>query len=344
MARRGGVSLSKKECVVCNAEFEAKTSEKTCSKSCADIQRRRKKKEWLVKNKKKGSDTKKRWKDKTRSVRNMYDDVSKQGRQCIICQKEYVGHFQSKTCSDECRLTHRRQRKRDLAPPKVEVSKDCEHCNEPFRVLHKNHKFCSDVCSHRNRNPVKPKYIERNCEECNRPFEAYLRRGKYCSTTCSNKVRHRIWITNNPIQPKDCLTCGKTFTPYSRAGDIKYCCNKCLKQHWVDSNPMVRLSARFRLGIRGVISGRNKKSNVWEYLSFTPEELMSQFESRFTDGMSWDNMDEWHIDHIRPVASFNFDSTEHPDFKKSWALNNLQPLWAADNMSKGDKWDGVVNA
>tara|TARA_R110000787_G_scaffold26847_2_gene74865 strand:- start:679 stop:1008 length:330 start_codon:yes stop_codon:yes gene_type:complete len=109
---------------------------------------------------------------------------------------------------------------------------------------------------------------------------------------------------------------------------------------------MVRLSARFRLGIRGVISGRNKKSSVWEYLSFTPEELMSQFESQFTErnGLSWDNMGEWHIDHIRPVASFNFDSTEHPDFKKCWALNNLQPLWAVDNMSKGNKWDGIINA
>jgi len=25
-------------------------------------------------------------------------------------------------------------------------------------------------------------------------------------------------------------------------------------------------------------------------------------------------------------------------------LNNLQPLWAADNMSKGAKWDGIINA
>ena len=81
-------------------------------------------------------------------------------------------------------------------------------------------------------------------------------------------------------------------------------------------------------------------------LDYTFDELYNHFESQFTEenGYSWDNMSEWHIDHIRPVSSFNFDSIDHPDFKKCWALNNLQPLWAVDNMSKGDKWDGIINA
>ena len=79
-------------------------------------------------------------------------------------------------------------------------------------------------------------------------------------------------------------------------------------------------------------------------MGYTKYELKEHLESQFTGGMSWDNMNEWHIDHIRPVSSFDFDSTEHPDFKKCWALNNLQPLWAEDNLRKNDKWDGVVNA
>tara|TARA_R100001443_G_scaffold668_2_gene2655 strand:+ start:568 stop:858 length:291 start_codon:yes stop_codon:yes gene_type:complete len=89
-----------------------------------------------------------------------------------------------------------------------------------------------------------------------------------------------------------------------------------------------------------------KSGRTFDLLGYSPEELFTHFESYFTEenGYTWDNIDEWHIDHIRPVASFNYDSTDHPDFKKCWALNNLQPLWAFDNMSKGDKWDGVVNA
>jgi len=46
----------------------------------------------------------------------------------------------------------------------------------------------------------------------------------------------------------------------------------------------------------------------------------------------------WHIDHIRPISAFSFTVPEDPEFKECWALNNLQPLWAFDNLSKGGKW------
>lgn len=307
--------------------------------------------------------TKKRWKDKTRHIRNKYvhygeiGDQSKAEKVCIICESSYIGHACSNTCSKECKRVHSNNRKRALAPPKVEVFKDCEWCGNSFKLYRSRGKFCSRKCRQALANSQAPRklngkqYITKDCEWCNSSFESYLGYAKYCSETCiseMNKIRcsklQEQWRIDNPIQSKDCKNCGKTFMPNTRSSIIKYCSNKCLRQHWVDSSPMVRLSARFSLGIRGVISGKNKKSNVWEYLSFTPDELMSQFESQFTDGMSWDNMSEWHIDHIRPVSSFDFDSTDHPDFKKCWALNNLQPLWAKDNMSKGAKWDGVVNA
>ena len=90
--------------------------------------------------------------------------------------------------------------------------------------------------------------------------------------------------------------------------------------------------------------GMCKTHKTFDILGYTPIQLMKHLESQFLKGMSWNNMNEWHIDHIRPVASFNFDSTDHPDFKKCWSLNNLQPLWAEDNLSKGDTWDGITNA
>jgi hypothetical protein len=52
--------------------------------------------------------------------------------------------------------------------------------------------------------------------------------------------------------------------------------------------------------------------------------------------MSWENRSEWHIDHRRPVSSFNFLSVDDPEFLECWALSNLQPLWAADNIRKGN--------
>ena len=49
--------------------------------------------------------------------------------------------------------------------------------------------------------------------------------------------------------------------------------------------------------------------------------------------MDWNNYGEWHIDHIKPISSF--DKTENPKVINS--LDKLQPLCALDNLSKGSK-------
>jgi hypothetical protein len=65
---------------------------------------------------------------------------------------------------------------------------------------------------------------------------------------------------------------------------------------------------------------------------------MNHLEKQFTKGMTWDNYGEWHVDHIRPMSSFNFTSVDDPEFKECWALCNLQPLWELDNLSKGSEY------
>jgi len=53
--------------------------------------------------------------------------------------------------------------------------------------------------------------------------------------------------------------------------------------------------------------------------------------------MTWDNYGKWHIDHIVPIKVHNFSKVEDEDFKRCWALKNLQPLWGYENISKGAK-------
>lgn len=76
---------------------------------------------------------------------------------------------------------------------------------------------------------------------------------------------------------------------------------------------------------------------------FTRDELVKHIEGQFTNGMSWEAFmrGEIHIDHKRPVSSFNITSVDDPDFKACWCLDNLQPLWAKDNYLKGAKTDGA---
>jgi hypothetical protein len=79
-----------------------------------------------------------------------------------------------------------------------------------------------------------------------------------------------------------------------------------------------------------------------DYYGCTSKELIEHIESQFVDGMTWENKGQygWHIDHIRPLASFDFTGDDMDEqLKAAWHYTNLQPLWWYDNLTKSDKWD-----
>ena len=105
------------------------------------------------------------------------------------------------------------------------------------------------------------------------------------------------------------------------------------------TDPGFRLKSNTRTAVWTCLKEANvaKYRSTFELLGYTLEELMSHLESLFTEGMSWDNYGEWHVDHKIPMNSFEFESTDDEGFKQCWCLNNLQPLWGPDNLSKGTK-------
>jgi hypothetical protein len=104
-------------------------------------------------------------------------------------------------------------------------------------------------------------------------------------------------------------------------------------------NGQFRLSSNISRSIRQSLFRFSGKGGApWESLvGYTKAELIEHIESRLQPGMTWDNYGEWHLDHIIPVVVFNFTSYEHVDFKRCWALKNLRPMWASENISKGAK-------
>lgn len=78
-----------------------------------------------------------------------------------------------------------------------------------------------------------------------------------------------------------------------------------------------------------------KHGGSYEILGYDRCDLMSHMESLFTEGMSWNNYGEWHIDHIIPVSWWFKNGVEDPATIN--ALSNLQPLWKQDNLDKRDK-------
>ena len=104
-------------------------------------------------------------------------------------------------------------------------------------------------------------------------------------------------------------------------------------------DPQNRISNAMSCGIRRTI--KNKDSNRWESLvKYSAEDLLNHLESLFSPGMTFENHGRggWHIDHIKPIVSFSFSSSNDKEFHECWALGNLQPLWEFDNLSKGAKW------
>lgn len=123
---------------------------------------------------------------------------------------------------------------------------------------------------------------------------------------------------------------------YVRLPETKLLNNKRAKSRR-DNELIYRLNGDIGSQIRKSLQG-NKAGRHWENLvGYTLEQLKKHLEKQFKDGMSWDNRSEWHIDHIVPKSVFNFTKPEHRDFKRCWALKNLQPIWATDNLAKGAK-------
>jgi len=97
-----------------------------------------------------------------------------------------------------------------------------------------------------------------------------------------------------------------------------------------------RITESLRARVRNTLGGKNKSVRTLELIGCSVEELKQHIESLFLEGMDWGNYGEWHIDHIRPCASFDLEDKEQQKLCFNW--RNLQPLWAIDNIIKGAKW------
>lgn len=103
-------------------------------------------------------------------------------------------------------------------------------------------------------------------------------------------------------------------------------------------DPAHKAKKNLRRRILHVLKNNTKSASTIELLGCSIEEFMIYMENKFLDGMSWDNhgVHGWHIDHIKPCASF--DLTDPEQQKKCFNYTNLQPLWAKDNLKKSNKY------
>lgn len=98
------------------------------------------------------------------------------------------------------------------------------------------------------------------------------------------------------------------------------------------ADPAYTVVLRLRARVRHAIRGGQKAARTMDLLGCDRPTLLAHLESRFQPGMTWENRSLWHIDHIRPCASFDLLDPEQQ--RICFHYTNLQPLWAADNLKK----------
>ena len=103
-----------------------------------------------------------------------------------------------------------------------------------------------------------------------------------------------------------------------------------------------RILSNIRSRVRGALKRNSKSSKTFDLLGCDIAFLKQYLESKFKDGMCWENygFKVWHIDHIKPCSLFDFKNIE--DQKQCFHYTNLQPLSAIDNLIKGKKWESVL--
>jgi hypothetical protein len=96
--------------------------------------------------------------------------------------------------------------------------------------------------------------------------------------------------------------------------------------------------------------GTHKNASIMKYLPYTMEDLKDHLEKQFEPWMTWDNMGKynsktwddkdqstwkWNVDHIIPHSTFQYTSMEDQAFQECWALSNLRPYSAKQNIIDG---------
>ena len=251
---------------------------------------------------------------------------------CLNCKNPFIGKFNKSRmyCSSKCRYRHRRSH--------LMLKKSFDELYEERTYNNTRYKDQNGLFSKKIRLKTLEYYYEQYKliqDGKNIPQKAC----KHCLMT-RDITEYYVDLTYKHARRKSCKDCDSIRVLRNRKPRIK-----SEKTFIIAFGGMILHELTKHDGRYNYIFRPQLWKEIKENLGYTEEDLIEHFESQFEAWMRWDNngrvpkgqvrKQHWQMDHIRPRREFNYTSIDDGDFKKCWSLNNLQPIDAIDNITKG---------
>ena len=175
---------------------------------------------------------------------------------------------------------------------------------------------------------VAKSWYEANTEKRKAYQKAYreANKDKFNAYRESNKEKQKKWREANKYKLRAASKAWKESNREKRRDYFK----SYTKKNKLSMSTRILISNSFRRSLNGIYK-KGKKTE--ELLGCSMDFFILHLESLMKPGMTLQNHGQWHIDHIFPLSSAK---TEEEIYKLNH-YTNLQPLWAEENLSKGNK-------
>lgn len=201
---------------------------------------------------------------------------------------------------------------------KVAADKICEVCEVVYSTFHNNQRFCNKKCANISYAPKK-KLADKRYVAKTKEIKSVYDKERYKINQDKIRARTKQWRLDNP---------GKRWEADKRRlkNDSQYYLYK-------------RIQTLLKFYLKRNKTDHNR-SRTLAMLSFTIKDLDEHLKSTMDPSMKWEDFlaGKLHIDHKKPHSLFNYTNTEDQEFKECWSLNNLQLLWAVDNIKKSNTY------
>ena len=209
----------------------------------------------------------------------------------------------------------------------------CKSCYRQWREFNREKKAASNK-----------RWAEANSERLKAE-----RKANYIANKRAILDQNRAWRKANPQKKAEAKRAWDEANPEKvRASKKKWKENnkettRAYEKKRIADDPKFRFVQALRRRVKNAFRSQNARKSVksLDVLGCSPAEGALRLERQFQPGMTWENHGfgpgKWHIDHIRPVSSFDLSDPEQ--VRACFHFTNLQPLWQEDNLRKSDKWE-----